>query len=51
MRTRIVLKEKALDFERILIDLPGKEQKQPWFLALNPYGKVPVLVEEDARCG
>lgn len=43
-----MLKEKALDFERILIDLPGKEQKQPWFLALNPYGKVPVLVEEGA---
>lgn len=43
-----MLKEKALDFERILIDLPGKEQKQPWFLALNPYGKVPVLVE--VRC-
>lgn len=48
MRTRIVLKEKNLDFERILIDLPSKEQKQPWFLALNPYGKVPVLVEENA---
>ena len=48
MRTRIVLKEKDLDFERIIIDLPNKEQKQPWFLALNPYGKVPVLVEEDA---
>lgn len=43
-----MLKEKALDFERILIDLPSKEQKQPWFLALNPYGKVPVLVEEGA---
>lgn len=48
MRTRIVLKEKDLDFERIIIDLPSKEQKQPWFLAINPYGKVPVLVEEDA---
>ncbi len=30
------------------MDLPHKEQKQPWFLALNPYGKVPVLVEEGA---
>ena len=48
MRTRIVLKEKDLDFERIIIDLPSKEQKQPWFLSLNPYGKVPVLVEEEA---
>ena len=48
MRTRIVLKEKNLPFDRILMDLPNKEQKQDWYLALNPYGKVPVLVEEGA---
>src|SRR5262245_3481985 len=48
MRTRIVLKEKNLPFDRILMDLPSKEQKQDWYLALNPYGKVPVLVEEGA---
>jgi glutathione S-transferase len=48
MRTRIVLKEKDLPFDRILLDLPNKEQKQDWYLALNPYGKVPVLVEEGA---
>lgn len=48
MRTRIVLVEKGLDFDRVLIDLPNQEQKQPWFLALNPYGKVPVLVEDGA---
>jgi glutathione S-transferase len=48
MRTRIVLKEKNLPFDRILLDLPNKEQKQEWYLALNPYGKVPVLVEEGA---
>ena len=48
MRTRIVLKEKNLPFDRIILDLPHQEQKQPWYLALNPYGKVPVLVEEGA---
>src|SRR5215510_9454103 len=48
MRTRIVLKEKNLPFDRILMDLPNKEQKQDWYLALNPYGKVPVLVEDGA---
>jgi glutathione S-transferase len=48
MRTRIVLKEKNLPFDRILMDLPNKEQKQEWYLALNPYGKVPVLVEDGA---
>jgi glutathione S-transferase len=48
MRTRIVLKEKNLPFERILMDLPNQEQKEPWYLALNPYGKVPLLVEKGA---
>ena len=48
MRTRIVLKEKNLPFDRIVMDLPNKEQKQEWYLTLNPYGKVPVLVEEGA---
>lgn len=37
-----------MDFDRILMDLPNKEQKQEWYLTLNPYGKVPVLVEEGA---
>ena len=48
MRTRIVLKEKNLPFERILMDLPNQEQKEPWYLTLNPYGKVPLLVEKGA---
>ncbi|MEW6298958.1 MAG: glutathione S-transferase family protein [Thermodesulfobacteriota bacterium] len=48
MRTRIVLKEKNLPFDRILMDLPNREQKEPWYLALNPYGKVPLLVEKGA---
>ncbi len=48
MRTRIVLKEKNLPFDRILMDLPNQEQKEPWYLALNPYGKVPLLVEKGA---
>ena len=48
MRTRIVLQEKNLPFDRILMDLPNQEQKEPWYLTLNPYGKVPVLVEKDA---
>ena len=27
------------------IDLGRKEQKEPWFLALNPNGRIPVLVD------
>ncbi|MEE8276602.1 MAG: glutathione S-transferase family protein [Alphaproteobacteria bacterium] len=43
-KVRVVLKEKGLDFE------PMTEKvwkRRPEFLALNPAGEVPVLVDED----
>lgn len=48
-RIRIVLAEKGLDHAVSFstIDLVGAEQKQDWFLALNPLGKTPVLVLDD----
>jgi glutathione S-transferase len=44
---RVVLAEKDLEYEKIFVDLRKQEQKSPDFLRLNPYGKVPVLVDED----
>jgi glutathione S-transferase len=46
-RVKVVLEEKKLAYELIPIDLNKKEQKRPEFLKLNPYGKVPVLVDGD----
>ena len=46
-KVRIVLAEKGIEYERILVDLRKKEQKKEDFLKLNPYGKVPVLVDND----
>ncbi len=46
-KVRIVLAEKDLSYEKIFVDLYKGEQKKPDFLRLNPYGKVPVLVDED----
>ena len=46
-KVRVVLAEKDLEFEKVLVDLRKQEQKAPEFLRLNPYGKVPVLVDED----
>jgi glutathione S-transferase len=46
-KVRVVLAEKELEFERHNVDLRKNEQKNPDFLKLNPYGKVPVLVDED----
>ncbi len=40
---RLTLAEKNIPYERILIDLSKDEQRKPEFLALNPYGKVPVI--------
>jgi glutathione S-transferase len=46
-RVRVVLAEKRLPYDIIPIDLRKKEQKNPDFLRLNPYGKVPVIVDGD----
>jgi glutathione S-transferase len=46
-KVRVVLEEKELEFERKLVDLRRNEQRAAEFLKLNPYGKVPVLADED----
>jgi glutathione S-transferase len=46
-KVRVVLAEKDLEYDKVLVDLRKQEQKAPEFLRLNPYGKVPVLVDED----
>ena len=46
-KVRVVLAEKDLEYEKIFVDLRKQEQKLPDFLKLNPYGKVPVLTDED----
>lgn len=44
---RIALKEKNIPWEPIFVNLRAGEQKRPEFLALNPNGKVPVVVDGD----
>jgi glutathione S-transferase len=45
-RVKVVLAEKNLSYEAIPIDLRKGEQKTPEYLKLNPYGKVPVLIDD-----
>ncbi|MEM9155456.1 MAG: glutathione S-transferase family protein [Cyanobacteria bacterium P01_F01_bin.33] len=47
-RVWIALLEKDIPFEPIPIDLRG-EQFQPEFLALNPFHRVPVIVNDNVR--
>ena len=43
LKSLIPLKEKGLAFESVYVDLHKFEQHEPWFVAINPEGQVPVL--------
>jgi glutathione S-transferase len=43
LKTLISLKEKGLPFESVYVDLHKFEQHEPWFVAINAEGQVPVL--------
>lgn len=45
-RVKVVLHEKGLTYESVRIDLGKGDQRKPEFLKLNPYGKVPVIVDD-----
>ena len=45
-RVKVVLAEKNLSYEIVPVDLRKQEQKKPEYLNLNPYGKVPVLIDD-----
>jgi glutathione S-transferase len=47
IRVRWTLQELGVAFEAVTVNLPAGEHRQPSFLALNPAGKVPVLVDGD----
>lgn len=46
-RVKIALHEKGLAYETVPTDIRKGDQKKPEFLKLNPYGKVPVIVDGD----
>ena len=45
-RVKVVLAEKNLQYDTVPVDLRKQEQKAPGYLKLNPYGKVPVLIDD-----
>lgn len=45
-KASIALEELGLPYEVHAIDLGKLVQKEPWFLELNPNGRIPVLVDD-----
>jgi glutathione S-transferase len=48
-KVKFALLELGLDCEMIPVDLTKREQREPAFLAINPAGRVPVLVDGDLK--
>ncbi|MGH7780246.1 MAG: glutathione S-transferase family protein [Candidatus Binataceae bacterium] len=46
-KVRIVLAEKSLTYDLVTVDLAGGEHRKQEYLRLNPFGRVPVLVDDD----
>ena len=44
-KVSIMLEETGLPYELKPINLGELEQKQDWFLKLNPNGRIPAIVE------
>ena len=47
-KVSIALEELALPYTVRPIQLDTNEQKQPWFTAINPNGRIPAIVDHDA---
>ena len=47
-KVSIVLEELSLPYTLHVIELQQNEQKAPWFVALNPNGRIPVIVDRAA---
>jgi len=47
-KASVALEELGLPYTVHAIDLAAKVQKEPWFLALNPNGRIPVIVDREA---
>ena len=43
------LEELGVPYESVAVDLQSKEQRKPEYLAINPFGKIPSLVDGDFK--
>ncbi|MCL5045132.1 MAG: glutathione S-transferase family protein [Deltaproteobacteria bacterium] len=46
-KVRIALAEKSLNYELIEVDVTRGANRRPEFIRLNPFGRVPVLIDDE----
>ena len=46
-KASVTLEELGLPYETHAVNLAKNEQKEPWFLAINPNGRIPAIVDRD----
>ncbi len=46
-KASVVLEELGLPYETHAIELGKGQQKEPWFLKINPNGRIPAIVDRD----
>ncbi len=46
-KVTIALEEMGLAYEVVMVDILGDEQFRPEFIAINPNGRIPALVDDD----
>ena len=49
VKVSVALEELGLPYQVRAISLGSGEQKQPWFLRINPNGRIPAIVDHDAE--
>ena len=49
LKPAIVLEELGLTYKAVGVNIRTNEQKEPWFLEINPNGRIPALKDGDLR--
>jgi glutathione S-transferase len=47
LKASIVLEELGLEYKVVTLDFNVHEQKESWFLEINPNGRIPALTDKD----